>query len=309
MSTHLPLRSLKPLHRQCLAFPPSKRFLSSTPALERNLSRAGRSRAVDPVVVGAASRYQPGKASSSQQEEQFSDERNVPDDIGLVPGTFVHAPLFPLTRFSLKDRMSYEWKWLRARLTSWYQLWRFRRSFTENPPHMYWLSLKNRKTLSQDAVLKYKALYESFANADSKAISTMCASGVAQEFQTRIESRPAGVRMQWNVQGEPSCKIVSNVASPLSLPGFEDTGLHQVVFRIQSKQTLRFGESKESRKKKDQDSAATSSDIVEYFVLQKQFIRGSAKGWKVWGFTDFATPKSIEETEEYAKQVNAYQAT
>lgn len=33
----------------------------------------------------------------------------------------MHSPLFPLTRFSLKDRMWYEWKWIRARLTSWYQ--------------------------------------------------------------------------------------------------------------------------------------------------------------------------------------------
>lgn len=147
-----------------------------------------------------------------------------------------------------------------------------------------------------------------FDRADSRALSKMCVSSVAKKFQTRIASRPAGVRMQWDVQGEPSCRIVSNLASPLSLPGYEDTGVHQVVFRIQSKQTLRLGELEESRKKKDQDSATTSSDIVEYFVLQKQFIRGKANGWKVWGFTDFTTPKSILETEEYAKQVNAYQA-
>jgi hypothetical protein len=136
----------------------------------------------------------------------------------------------------------------------------------------------------------------------------MCASGVAGEFLKRIATRPASVRMQWDVQGEPSCKIVSNIASPLSLPGYEDTGVHQVTFRIQSKQVLRLGGSQESRKSKDQDSTTTSSDIVEYFVLQKQYVRGSAKDWKVWGFTEFSTPKSIEETEEYAKNVNAYQA-
>jgi hypothetical protein len=113
--------------------------------------------------------------------------------------------------------------------------------------------------------------------------------------------------MQWDVQGEPSCKIVSNIASPLSLPGYEDTGVHQITFRIQSKQVLTVGGSQESRKGKDQDSTTTSEDIVEYIVLQKQYVRGSAKDWKVWGFTDFSTPKSIEASEEYANNVNAYQ--
>ncbi|KAJ4358535.1 uncharacterized protein N0V89_003119 [Didymosphaeria variabile] len=172
---------------------------------------------------------------------------------------------------------------------------------------MAWLSLSKRKSLNHDAVEKYKHLYESFAKADLNAISKACASGVANEFRTRVTSRPSGVQMRWNVRGEPSCRIVSNVASPLSLPGYEDTGVHQIVFRIQSKQELTLGGSKDSRKSKEQDNT-TSSDVVEYFVLQKQYIRGSAKDWKVWGFTDFSTPKSIEETEEYARNVNAYQA-
>ncbi|KAL1613067.1 hypothetical protein SLS60_001299 [Paraconiothyrium brasiliense] len=120
MSTHLPLRSLRPLHRQYLLIPQSNRFFSSTATLERN-PRDGRRRPVDPVTAGVAARQQQGKASSQMQEEQLSDERNVPDDIGLVPGTFVHAPLFPLTRFSIKDRFRYEWKWLRMRFTAWYQ--------------------------------------------------------------------------------------------------------------------------------------------------------------------------------------------
>ncbi|KAL5427867.1 hypothetical protein PMIN04_001072 [Paraphaeosphaeria minitans] len=305
MSTHLPLRSL--LHRQCLALPTSKRAFSTTPTLERNLSSTRKARQSDPVTIAVATRYQRGKASSSQNEEQIRDVRNLPDDIGLVPGTFVHAPMFPLTRFSLKNRIWYEWKWIRARLTSWYQLRRFRQEIG-GKPNMFWFSRKNRQMLSQDAILKYKALYESFAKADFKTISALCASGVAKEFQTRLASRPAGVRMLWDVQGEPICKIVSNIAMPLELPGYESTGVHQVVFRIQSKQTLKLRESEEPRKKKDQDFASTSSDIVEYFVLQKQFIRGRAKGWKVFGFTDFSTPKSIEETEEYARKVNAYQA-
>lgn len=114
--------------------------------------------------------------------------------------------------------------------------------------------------------------------------------------------------MQWDVQGEPSCKIVSNLATPLDLPGYKDTGIHQVVFRMQSKQSLELGEAREFRKKTEKDPATISSDVVEYFVLQKQYIRGKAKGWKIWGFTDFSTPKSIEAMDDYARRVSAYQS-
>lgn len=139
--------------------------------------------------------------------------------------------------------------------------------------------------------------------ADSKAISQLCASGVAKEFQKRIDSRQSGVQMRWNLHGEPKCTIVSNIASPLSLPGYEETGIHQVTFRIRSNQTLTLG-----RGGKEDGSAKNSPDVVEYLVLQRQFVRGSAKEWKIWGFTDFSTPKSIEQGEEYAREVNAYQA-
>ena len=142
-----------------------------------------------------------------------------------------------------------------------------------------------------------------FDRADFKAISQVCASGVAKEFQKRIDSRPSDVQMQWNVHGEPKCSIVSNISSPLSLPGYEETGIHQVIFRIRSNQTVKL-----VRKGLKGDSTKNPSDIVEYLVLQRQFVRGSAKEWKIWGFTDFSTPKSIESAEEYAREVNAYQA-
>lgn len=90
MSTHLPLRSYRPLHRQCLVQASSIRYFSST---QNNLARGPRAaqRRVDPVVAATTSRQQQGKASNALQEAQLSDERNVPEDIGLIPGNL----LFP----------------------------------------------------------------------------------------------------------------------------------------------------------------------------------------------------------------------
>lgn len=88
MSIHLPIRSLRPLHRQCLTFPTPKRAFSTTPTLERGLSSARKTYA-DPIGGKAQIRQQKLKAPSAQQEEQYRNERNLPEDVGLIPGTSV----------------------------------------------------------------------------------------------------------------------------------------------------------------------------------------------------------------------------
>lgn len=140
---------------------------------------------------------------------------------------------------------------------------------------------------------------------DSKVISQLCVTSVAKKFQQRIHARPADLKMRWELVGEPSCTIVSNVATSLSLPGHDGTGIHQVVFRIQSKQKVAFPAIKTSRKVlRDKEP---ESYVEEYLVLQRQFIRGSHKGWMVWGFTEFSTPSTISQSEEYVRRLNEFQ--
>ena len=106
--------------------------------------------------------------------------------------------------------------------------------------------------------------------------------------------------------GKPTCAIVSNVASPLTLPGYEETGLHQVIFRIRSEQRLKVSRSQDVHA----DSGSElhpSGKVEEYMVMQRQYIRGSPKSWKIWGFTDPSTLASVERDEEYARKLNAYQ--
>lgn len=112
--------------------------------------------------------------------------------------------------------------------------------------------------------------------------------------------------MQWKAVGEPTCTIMSNIASPLSLPGYEETGIHQVVFRIRSEQKIKL-----LNRDGHGDNASQSSPdgkVEEYLVMQRQWIRGAPKDWTIWGFTEFSTPSSIQESEEYARKVNAFQA-
>lgn len=89
MSTHLPVRLYTPLQRQRqrLGHVPTVRFFSATPmALGRGPPGNRMRRRADPVIAATAARYQPGTASSVLQQRQINDERNIPDDVGLIPG-------------------------------------------------------------------------------------------------------------------------------------------------------------------------------------------------------------------------------
>jgi hypothetical protein len=88
MSTHLPIRALRPLHQQCLLRRVESRSFSTTLARPRGSTATKRRRNVDPVQTAAAVRYQiqGARASSVVYEEQLNDDNNLPDDIGLLPG-------------------------------------------------------------------------------------------------------------------------------------------------------------------------------------------------------------------------------
>ena len=92
MSTHLPIRILRPLHRQRLMRHTESRSFSTTLARPRASTSSKQRRTVDPVQTTAAVRnqMQEGRASSAVYESQLKDDKNLPDDIGLLPG-MVHA--------------------------------------------------------------------------------------------------------------------------------------------------------------------------------------------------------------------------
>lgn len=139
------------------------------------------------------------------------------------------------------------------------------------------------------------------------SISNICVSNVADKFKERIDARPPSVQMRWETIGKPTCTIVSNVASPLSLPGYEETGVHQIIFRIRSEQRLKISRPQDVHDDSGSDLNPRGK-VEEYMVMQRMYVRGSPKNWKIWGFIDPSTPASIERSEEYARKVNAYQA-
>lgn len=77
MSTHLPIRISRPLHRQCIF---QRRPFSSSLALQKKLQR------VDAAQARQQAKNQGQRAPSTVQAEAFQDVENLPDDLGLLPG-------------------------------------------------------------------------------------------------------------------------------------------------------------------------------------------------------------------------------
>ncbi|KAF2643441.1 hypothetical protein P280DRAFT_505557 [Massarina eburnea CBS 473.64] len=301
MSVHLPARMARPLYRQCIFQRPCARPFSTTIARPGKASR--KKKRIDPIQTEVAARQEGrrGKAASTLYEEQLRDDRNLPDDIGILPGTFILAPFSKVwSRLSLsrpttwKTVSWYYYKFLESKAKAWLLIWRFRKVTPNCPPLYFW----HRKVIDAVAVEKYKHLYQSFARGNPAAISETCVSSVSQQFLDRIAARPRRMHMDWKADGVKA-RIVSNRGLLLALAGYQNTGIQQIVFQVTSKwQSVNIGNTKNKE----------GSNVVEYLVLQRQAIRGVFKEWKVWGFTNEWMPETIQEDADHEKQVNAYQA-
>jgi len=146
---------------------------------------------------------------------------------------------------------------------------------------------------------------------DSRAISEMCLSGVAKGFQDRIAARPRGLAAKWKLEGkrDVATSLVSNRALLLSLPGYDDTGIQQIVVRMRSNQSLRFDATAKESQDKTLRYSPKEGEVLEYLVLQRQIMRGVFKEWKVWGFANEWDVETIAEDAQLERELNAFQGS
>ena len=170
----------------------------------------------------------------------------------------------------------------------------------------------------------------------------ICLGPVVKKFQARIDTR-GQLKMDWKLKKWKSARVVSHCAAHLGAD-YPDSAYRQAVVRLESVQSLlisgdKFADmaneeadrertyskkkwapretrhiakapkaSSEKRKPTSEfKHNGQDKTVVEYIVLQRRVISGSEEGWKVWGFTEESTPKSIEEDDEYFKKtINAH---
>ncbi|PVI06557.1 hypothetical protein DM02DRAFT_609739 [Periconia macrospinosa] len=300
MSARVPVRIYRPLNQKYITQRCTTRLFSTTLRVAGAAKRE--SRTSDPVAVMVASGQVTGKSRYAQRQDQMQEDQTLEQDLGIIAGSFIRAPIrkllasYPGTKFSSWKTITwYHWKFVTATLKTYIQNIRMWYGI-RNAPSLYVLPW-GRKDIKDNALAKYKRLYQSFARGDSTAISEICLSGVASRFQKRIDARPPGRTTQWKASNI-SIRVVSN-RSQMMDAGDDQSAIQQITFRIKSAQTLhRPGQQKPVQK----------NEVVEYMVMQRAMVRGSFKDWYIWGFTNEWMPERITEDAEYERQMLEYQS-
>ncbi|KAF2796072.1 hypothetical protein K505DRAFT_416017 [Melanomma pulvis-pyrius CBS 109.77] len=323
MSTHQRLGILRPLHRQCVFQRAPARQFSTTVAPQKKYSP----------------RPQVSASPQAMQREAFNEDANLPDDLGLISGTFIRVPWSTIPPVkSPQEWVQYEWQFIKAKFKSYISLWQYKR-IADRKPYLkvnWWYSSKG--DVIKKAKARYERIYSAFAKKDEATISDICLSGVALKFRKRLERRPADVKMEWKIVRHARAwgtRIVSDRATEANFPGCPQTAIRQVVVRIKTRQRFQAKRApaaspqEQPRKAKralkwtpdgreptevDGDAKrdlgitpAKEEDVVEYLVLQKMVKRGVEGDWKVWGFASETTLESLKEDEEYERNLIAYQ--
>jgi protein MBA1 len=137
----------------------------------------------------------------------------------------------------------------------------------------------------------------------------MCTSGVAEGFRNRIAARPPGVTAEWTLKDKYKVSLISNHPVMISLPGYEDTGVQQIVFRIQTTQNLTYRSTSKGSKYEGLGFDSPGAPVTDYFVLQRRVVRGKFQDWKVWGFANEWDLETIKEDAQHRRELEAYEGS
>ncbi|KAL3466786.1 hypothetical protein BJX64DRAFT_216713 [Aspergillus heterothallicus] len=215
----------------------------------------------------------------------------LPQDIGMLPGTFVRPLLRDLPSIFThpKERLHFEWLWLKSGFQNFLSLFYFSKMKGNSSP----LLLKERR---QIALKLHKQMYTAFADGDAKTLRRICCTGLANDLTRRISTRHQGEKITWALEKynhSPSTWFtgVRVMADRLTeIPELPNSSVRQVTVRITSRQsTGKIQKQKPGAKELVEQPAAKSQDCTEYIVIQKFKWMGEEDQWRIWGQTTATT--------------------
>ncbi|KAM0718183.1 hypothetical protein Q7P37_006515 [Cladosporium fusiforme] len=261
---------------------PSKRAFTTTPRCQA---------AVRPQM------RQPSQPSlnRSQQEQQDAMMRSgqFPDDIGLLPDTFV------LPRNA--DRWSWRLrkKWLKVRFVDAYSFLAFKYFLVKPKPQF------DLRQLPSKAAAIHKEMYSAFAAGDLNPMTNKVCAGLLGSLRGRVAQRAPNTYLRWSIKKQLAApKLVSFKAAVLPGPQGEAkeerNAQVQAVVRLHTLQTLQHVKKttkrsgRELKVAEELEGPEEEKESVEYVVLQKTLRRGKMNPWRVWGFTNETDLKQVE---------------
>ncbi|KAL1998506.1 hypothetical protein VTN02DRAFT_6054 [Thermoascus thermophilus] len=236
-----------------------------------------------------------------------------PQDIGLLPGTFIR-PLWrdmPSLFEQPRQRLHMEWLWLKTGFQNFLGILAYSKWLNKGLP----LRLRERRKVAREL---HQRMYTAFAAGDINTIRKICCTGLSKSFSARIANRPSHERITWTLEKYirtpatyfTGVRVVSDRAT--QIPDFPDSGVRQVVVRIASRQSTSTmslsakrpvqGSTGSPSLRPETKSASASQepvtvkqqDCTEYIVFQKFRWMGEEEDWRVWGHT---SPTTVEDLE------------
>ena len=151
-----------------------------------------------------------------------------------------------------------------------------------------------RGKVAPAALRLHRKMYSAFAEGDMDTIKALCTQGIADSFQARLQSRPKGERVEWDLlKYNKTPRVVSDRAARLPTDGF---AVRQAVVKLNTRQRL-------TRYMRDGEVVPGSGkerDVVEYLVVQKLYRLWKEDPWKVWGTTEETTVQQLEKRDRKA---------
>ncbi|KAL2009180.1 hypothetical protein VTN00DRAFT_7374 [Thermoascus crustaceus] len=238
---------------------------------------------------------------------------SLPQDIGLLPGTFIR-PLWrdmPSLFEQPRQRLHMEWLWLKTGFQNFLGILAYSKWLNKGLP----LRLRERRKAAREL---HQRMYTAFAAGDVNTIRKICCTGLSNSLSARIANRPSDERITWTLEKYnrtpatyfTGIRVVSDRVT--QIPERPDSGVRQVVVRITSRQSTStmslpakrgVQESAGSPSLRSETKSTSASqepvavkqqDCTEYIVFQKFRWMGEEEDWRIWGHTNPTTVEDLD---------------
>lgn len=246
---------------------------------------------------------QPAQPSMSRthKEQQAAMIRSgqVPDDIGLLPDTFI-LPRNASERWSWKLRKA----WLKTRFMDVYGTLAFKYFLIKPRPNLEMFSIAPK------VAQLHREMYTAFAAGNLDAVKDRVCTGLFGSLRGRLLQRAPNTFLRWSVKKQLSApQLCSFKAAALpyekSQDATERNAQIQAVVKLHTLQSLQHAKKVSKREGKTNTKAGVivtveedvgaveEKESVEYVVVQRTLRKGKMGPWQVWGFADEMTLSKI----------------
>lgn len=211
-------------------------------------------------------------------KEQMSKE--MPKDLGILPGTLIMPTGAKKPSFLLETRLRWnlEMRRLRTRFEDFRGILTYKFGIKGKPYPKF-----ARRRIAPTATALHRQMCTAFVENDIATLSSICTEGLLASFKARIALRPRSEIHRWTLHKYThSPRIVSNRAGLLT----KGAAIRQAIVRIRSIQSLtKFVRGRPGEKDIVINGTGEKKEMDEYFVLQRRIWKEKEEPWMVWGTT------------------------